>query len=163
MSGQATKTAGLLVGIGFGFWLGWTGFTDYDVILSGLTFRNFYLWKVFVGGVVLSSLALLALKRSGASTLIDRAPIEWSRSRPTRDTFVGAVIFGVGWAIAGACPGPVIAQLGRGQLAALFTAAGIWVGVLVRGWLVSRHLRDETGPDTIPAGLSAATRTTTRA
>jgi len=40
---------------------------------------------------------------------------------------------GIGWSLAGTCPDPVAAQLGRGQLASVFTIAGVLMGVLAAG------------------------------
>ena len=37
-------------------------------------------------------------------------------------------IFGTGWAITGACPGPIFAQIGSGKYLALFTFVGTFIG-----------------------------------
>jgi uncharacterized membrane protein YedE/YeeE len=49
----------------------------------------------------------------------------------TKSAVVGGVLFGVGWALAGACPGVAFAQVGEGKLWALVTIAGMVVGTLV--------------------------------
>jgi len=41
------------------------------------------------------------------------------------------VLFGTGWAVAGACPGPVAAQLGQGVTWSLFTVTGVVLGIVV--------------------------------
>jgi uncharacterized protein len=51
------------------------------------------------------------------------------RPRPIHPgSLVGAVIFGTGWAISGACPAVAFIQLGEGKLLALFTVLGIFFG-----------------------------------
>ena len=45
-------------------------------------------------------------------------------------TVVGGVLFGIGWAVSGACPGAAFAQLGQGKLWALATLAGIVIGTV---------------------------------
>ncbi len=40
----------------------------------------------------------------------------------------GAAVFGLGWGLAGTCPGPAIIQVGEGHLIALFTVGGILLG-----------------------------------
>jgi len=83
-----------------------------------------------------------------------RSRFTWTRSRPTRDHVVGSVIFGVGWSIACTCPGPIAAQIGSGQLAGLFTAAGLLGGVAIRGWQRDRATaRAAVEPSTATAGL----------
>ena len=52
---------------------------------------------------------------------------------------MGSALFGIGWAVAGTCPGPAAAQIGQGHLAGLFTSAGIFVGVALQGWLSQRR------------------------
>lgn len=141
-----TRVAGLLFGIGFGFWLCWAGFTRYEVILGALRFRDPYLWMMFGTAVVTATLGLRLLRRSRATTFLDRQPVTWSPVPVQRAHLVGSAIFGVGWAVAGTCPGPVAAQLGHGQLAALFTGAGIWLGIWLRGRVVARELIDGGEP-----------------
>jgi uncharacterized membrane protein YedE/YeeE len=44
---------------------------------------------------------------------------------------IGGLIFGVGWAITGACPGPIFAQIGAGEFLALITLAGAVAGAFI--------------------------------
>jgi len=58
---------------------------------------------------------------------------------PHRHHVAGGVLFGLGWSIAATCPGPVAAQLGRGQFVSLFTIAGLMTGILVCDRIRSRR------------------------
>lgn len=133
------KAAGLLVGIGFGFVLGWSRLTDYDVIHEMLLLRQFDVFLMFGAAVATAAVAARILRASGARSLIGHQPIMWSVTKPARNHIFGGMVFGAGWAIAGTCPGPAAAQLGRGQLAALFTLAGIFCGVALFGYLKQRR------------------------
>jgi uncharacterized membrane protein YedE/YeeE len=135
---MATRVAGLLFGAAFGFWLCWARFTRYDVILGGLRFEQLYLWLMFGAAVITAALGLRLLRAAGARTLIDGSPVDWPKTPVTRAHILGSAMFGVGWAVAGTCPGPAAAQIGQGHLAGLFTATGIFAGVWLQGW-VSRH------------------------
>lgn len=135
---RRTHATGLVLGVLFGFWLSWTRFVSYDVILGGLTFQSFYLWFMFATGVGTAMVGLQVAKRFRTTTWLTDAPLSWPVLRPAREHVVGSVIFGIGWAVAGACPGPAIAQVGRGQLAGLFTLSGIFGGVVAAGWLRDR-------------------------
>src|SRR6478609_2186537 len=64
-------------------------------------------------------------------SVLDAAPIAWTTQPPQRKHVAGSVLFGIGWSLAGTCPGPVAAQLGRGQFAALFTIGGLLAGIVV--------------------------------
>jgi uncharacterized membrane protein YedE/YeeE len=73
--------------------------------------------------------------------------LTWDTVRPARRHVVGSVVFGAGWAIADACPGPIAAQLGQGFPWSLFTLAGVGLGV----WLALRRQdRPEPAPRAVP-------------
>jgi uncharacterized membrane protein YedE/YeeE len=59
----------------------------------------------------------------GHAALLTREAIAWSVARPTRSHVVVSVLFGVGWGISDACPGPIAAQIGAGRLLVLAVAA----------------------------------------
>jgi uncharacterized membrane protein YedE/YeeE len=74
-----------------------------------------------------------------AKTWIDGIRVQWTTTPIQRRHLVGSALFGIGWAVAGTCPGPAAAQIGQGHLAGLFTSAGIFVGVALQGWLSQRR------------------------
>ena len=51
-----------------------------------------------------------------------------------------SILFGIGWATAGTCPGPAAVAIGEGRLAGLAIVAGIIVGVLLEGARAKRRL-----------------------
>jgi uncharacterized membrane protein YedE/YeeE len=57
--------------------------------------------------------------------------VAWTTVKPQRRHVVGSVLFGVGWAVAAVCPGPIAAQLGQGVPWALATLAGLVLGLLL--------------------------------
>lgn len=62
-----------------------------------------------------------------------------------RNLVIGAAVFGVGWGLAGVCPGPAIALLPTGQPFALVFAAAMVVGMLLH-WLLHRPRSTENSP-----------------
>ena len=126
------------LGIGFGFWLAWTRMTDFDQIVGALLLRQAYLWLMFATGVATAVVGLQVLRRSGVSTLVGREPVAWPTVPPQMRHLVGSVVFGVGWALAGACPGPIAAQVGMGRLSSLLTLAGLFLGIALADALASR-------------------------
>ena len=51
---------------------------------------------------------------------------------------IGGTLFGMGWAITGACPGPIYAQIGGGELLALLTFAGALAGMYLYAFMQPR-------------------------
>lgn len=128
----------LIFGTGFGFVLGWARLADYDVIRAMLLLREPDLYLMMGSAVATAALGARLLRAGRARAWIGGAPIGWTTTRPAANHLLGSVVFGLGWGIAGTCPGPVAVQLGRGQWAAAFTVAGIVAGVALFGYLRER-------------------------
>ena len=137
------RFAALGVGIVFGILLSWSGMTSPDVIRGALLLEQSYLFLFFASAVAVAALGLALLRRSGARAVLTGAPIGWTPDRPARRHIVGSLIFGLGWGVSDACPGPVATQVGQGIAWALCTLAGILVGV----YLFQRR-NEETEPAT---------------
>ena len=104
-----------LPGVLLGFVLSRSGFTDFDEVNRMFTLEDFRLIGVFGVGVVLTALAFRVI----APTIF----------KSMHDGIVpGSIIFGIGWALCGACPGVMFAQLGEGKLYAFITLLGAFAG-----------------------------------
>lgn len=117
------------IGAIFGFVLAWSGMANPDVIRRGLLLDDFYLYGLFGTALGTASIGVRLLRRFRVRALLTREPIDWSTLRPERRHVVGSVLFGAGWAISAACPGPIAAQLGGGAAWSLATLAGVLVGI----------------------------------
>jgi uncharacterized membrane protein YedE/YeeE len=106
-------------GFALGFALSCIGFADWGEVHRMFTLVDLRLLFTFVGAVGLTAAGFAIVGRGRA---LGSRPLQ-------RGTVVGGVLFGVGWAISGACPGASLVQLGEGRVAALVTIAGIVVGV----------------------------------
>lgn len=109
-----------VVSSGLGLWLGVSlsviGFTDFDAVHQMFALEDLRLLYTFMGGVAVLIMPLWFLKTSNAPPQV------------TRGTIPGSVLFGVGWALTGACPGVAFAQVGEGQLWALVSLGTMLIG-----------------------------------
>lgn len=124
------RFAAFAVGAVFGLTLSWSGMTDPDVLRDGLLFRDAYLMLFFASALGTAFVGTRVLKALQAKALLTGEPVSWTTVKPERRHVVGSVLFGVGWAVADVCPGPIAAQLGQGVPWALATLVGL-VGGLV--------------------------------
>jgi uncharacterized membrane protein YedE/YeeE len=139
--------AAAAIGTVFGLSLTWSGMANPDVLRDGLLFRSSYLYLFFAAALTTAAVGLRLLRRANTRAVLTGEPIGWTTARPERRHIVGSAMFGVGWAVADACPGPVAAQLGQGILWGVPTAAGIAFGV----WLQLRRAERTAGvPDPEP-------------
>ncbi len=116
---------GLLAGIAFGFLLQKGGVTNYDVILGQLLLTDFTMIKVMLSAVVTGMIGVYALRSLGLARL-------QPKSGSVGSTVVGGLLFGVGFAVLGYCPGTISGAIGQGSLDALI---GGTVGILLGSWL----------------------------
>lgn len=123
------RLAGFAIGGAFGLILSWSGMTSPEVIRHALLFQNAYLFLFFASAVLVATVGLQLLRRRKVKALLTREPVDWETPRLGRQHIIGSVLFGVGWGVADACPGPVATQLGQGIAWSLWTLAGVVIGV----------------------------------
>jgi uncharacterized membrane protein YedE/YeeE len=137
-----TRIAGLAVGIVFGVVLSWSGMSNPSVIRGALLFEDSYLFLFFAAAVGTAAVGLQLVKRYQRRAVLTGGPIGWTQERPQRRHIVGSLIFGLGWGVSCACPGPIATQIGQGIPWAIFTMAGALTGV----YLYVRREQPETEP-----------------
>jgi len=138
-----TRAVGAIVGVVFGVTLSWTGMTSPNVIRSALLFEKAYLFLFFASAVATAFVGLRVLRAVRERAVITGDPVRWAVQRPERRHLLGSVIFGIGWAVSDACPGPIFTSLGQGIGWSLFTIAGVAIGVRLyaaRGMTARREI-----------------------
>lgn len=131
MSRARPAAVATLFGLAFGFLISWGTLTDPDTIRDMLLLREAYVFLMMGGAVAVGFVGVKLLTRAPRRAAITGEPIVARTDAVERRHIVGSAMFGLGWAIADTCPGPVAAQLGQGLPWALCTAAGITGGVLL--------------------------------
>jgi uncharacterized membrane protein YedE/YeeE len=133
------RAIGAAVGIVFGVVLSWSGLAYPDVLRGALLFEDGYLYLFFASAVLTAFVGLRLVR--GRTALLTGERVDWRNERPQRRHIVGSLVFGAGWGIAHACPGPIAAQVGQGVWWSFFTLAGVLLGV----YFFLRH-QEETEP-----------------
>ncbi|MEA2271622.1 MAG: uncharacterized protein QOI98_330 [Solirubrobacteraceae bacterium] len=137
-----TRVAGAAIGIVFGITLCWSGMSSPNVIRQALLFERSYLFLFFASAVFTAAVGLQVLRRVQTRAALTGGPLTWTPESPARRHVVGAALFGIGWGVADACPGPIATQVGQGIAWSLFTMAGTVAGV----YLFLRRGARETEP-----------------
>ncbi len=102
-------------------------------------FDSFHMYGIIGSAVVVAAVSLQLIQRLGIRTatgktiVIGRKPLEGG----TR-YWAGGILFGLGWALLGACPGPLFALIGSGITVILVALASAMVGTWAYGMLRSR-------------------------
>lgn len=93
-------------------------------------FQSFHMYGVIGSAVVVGIISVFIIKKFNIKTIYGEK-IEFHDKKFNKGQITGGLIFGLGWAITGACPGPVFAQIGTGitvmTVTLFFAIAGTWV------------------------------------
>lgn len=121
----------VLFGTAFGFLLSRSGAADYDFIQGMFLFTTFQLYGIIGSAVAITAPGLWLLKRRGRTA--SGRPLEFERKPRTRGNVIGGLLFGIGWSMAGMCPGPIFVNIGEGKIYALAALAGALTGTAILG------------------------------
>jgi hypothetical protein len=146
---------GLTIGFCFGFLLQKGGVTRYDVIMGQLLLQDWTVVKVILTAILTGMIGIYLLR------IPDLAKLHtWSGSFGS--TIIGGLIFGVGFAILGYCPGTLAGAVGQGSLDALIggvpgmvIGGGIYAAIypkLLNGVLKLGEFKKETIPQVLGVG-----------
>jgi uncharacterized membrane protein YedE/YeeE len=114
------------LGTVFGFILSRSGAADYGFIQGMFLFTEFQLYGIIGVAVAVTAPGIWLLKKRGRTLL--RRPLAIERKPLHRGNTLGGILFGVGWSLAGMCPGPILVNVGEGKVYALAALAGALVG-----------------------------------
>ena len=128
---MSTRAAAAVIGIVFGVLLSWSGMTSPEIVREGLLFQSPYLFLFFAGAMLTATVGLRVLKVKAPRALLTGERVQWEPLKPERRHVVGSVLFGIGWGISGACPGPIATQLGQGIVWGVPTTVGLVIGIVL--------------------------------
>lgn len=126
----------LAFGTIFGFILSRSGAADYNYIQGMFLLEDFQLYGIIATAVVVTAPGVWLIRRRGR-TLLGR-PIEIELKALHRGNVVGGALFGIGWSLAGMCPGPILVNIGEGKIYAFAALAGALTGAGAFGSLYPR-------------------------
>lgn len=125
--------SGLFAGLVFGAGLTVSGLVNPSKVVAFLDIAGNWdpsLAFVMLGGIAVAAIGFkLVLRRS--KPIFDSNFILPTRKDIDRNLIVGAGIFGIGWGLAGYCPGPALAGLGLGSVEAIVFVAAMVAGMFV--------------------------------
>lgn len=126
----------VLLGTIFGFVLSRSGAADYNYIQQMFLLENFQLYGIIGSAVVFTAPGLWFIKRRGRTA--SGRPLTIELKSHHRGNIAGGVLFGVGWSMAGMCPGPIFVNIGEGKIYALAALAGALAGTGLFGAIYAR-------------------------
>lgn len=123
----------LLVGILFGIVFVKAEIISWFRIQEMFRLQSFQMYGVIGSAVLTGMISVWLIKKFKIKTL-DGEPITIAPKKFNKGQIYGGLIFGFGWAITGACPGPLFAQIGTGAFAVIITLISAIFGTWVYGY-----------------------------
>ena len=123
----------LLMGILFGIVFVKAEVISWFRIQEMFRLQSFHMFGVIGTAVVTGMISVWIIKKFNIKT-IHGEPITIAPKKFSKGQIYGGLIFGFGWAITGACPGPLFAQIGTGALVVVVTLLSAILGTWVYGY-----------------------------
>lgn len=118
----------LLVGMYLGILFVKSEVAHWERIQAMFRFEEARMYLIIGVAIAVAMVSMLIIKKFELKS-VDGKPIKYKPKPFQWGVIIGGTLFGAGWAITGACPGPIYAQIGSGELAALWTLAGALTGM----------------------------------
>lgn len=127
----------LVMGILFGTTLMKADAVSWFRMQEMFRFQGFQMYGIFMTAIPTAALGIFILKKFKIKTL-DGAPIHIMKKKFNMGYVYGSVLFGIGWGLTGACPGPIYVQIGSGLGIAFVTLVSALAGTWVYSYLKPR-------------------------
>ena len=125
----------LVVGIFFGIVFVKAEVISWFRIQEMFRLQSFHMYGIIGSAVITAMISVLLIKKFKIKTIYGEE-IVFKTKKFNKGQIYGGLLFGFGWAITGACPGPLFAQIGTGATVIIVTllsaVAGTWVYGLIR-------------------------------
>lgn len=125
----------LFVGIFFGIVLVKSEAVSWYRIYEMFKFQSFHMYGIIGSAVILGILAIWGIKKMQLKSIENETITIPPKDKGMFRLLIGGTIFGLGWALAGACPGPMYILVGTGVLSMLLVIGGALLGTFVYGLL----------------------------
>lgn len=124
----------VIVGILFGIIFVKSEVISWFRIQEMFRLQSFHMYGIIGSAVLVGLLSVWLIKRFHIKTIYGE-PISISPKKFNKGQIYGGLIFGFGWAITGACPGPLYAQIGTGATVIIVTLLSAVAGTWLYGYL----------------------------
>ncbi len=129
----------LLVGLIFGIVLTKSEAVSWYRIYEMFHFQSFHMYGIIGTAVLTGLIGIQIIKRRKIKDIKGQPIAIADKEKGSVRYWVGGLFFGLGWALAGACPGPIFILLGSGFISVAFILVGALAGTFLYG-LVKDHL-----------------------
>jgi len=125
----------LAIGIFFGIIMFKSEAASWFRIYEMFQFGSFHMYGIIGSALVLGVIGIQVIKRKNIKPLDGSEMSLQPKNKGVARYLIGGIIFGLGWALAGACPGPMYVLAGAGYISILIVIFGAVLGTFLYGML----------------------------
>ena len=125
----------LFIGIFFGIVMYKSEAASWFRIYEMFQFQSFHMYGIIGSALILGIIGVQLIKRNKLKSFFGESIQILPKEKGIRQYLYGGIIFGLGWALAGACPGPIYTLIGAGYVSLLVVLAGALLGTFIYGLL----------------------------
>ncbi len=128
----------ILAGIVFGIVMAKSEAISWFRIQEMFRFQSFHMYGIIGTAVVLGALGVALIKKFKLKDIGGNPIVFNDKSKQWPRYIIGGTIFGTGWALTGACPGPMFVNFGYGYLVFIVVIAAAALGTYTYGYILKR-------------------------
>ncbi|MGI0106875.1 DUF6691 family protein [Salinimicrobium sp. WS361] len=130
------RTVGyIVIGIFFGIVMYKSEAASWFRIYEMFRFDSFHMYGIIGSALLLGVIGVQIIKRKNLRSFFGDPIKIASKEKGFKKYFLGGIIFGLGWALAGACPGPIYTLIGAGYVSVIVVLLGAVGGAFLYGLL----------------------------
>ena len=127
----------LILGTIFGIILVKSEVISWFRIQEMFRFQSFHMYGIIGSAIIIGAISIIIIKKLKIKS-INGEVINPTTKPLEKSNLYGGVLFGLGWALIGACPGPLYALIGAGNTIIIIPIIGAFIGVLTYGTLKNK-------------------------
>ena len=128
----------LFIGTFFGIVMYKSEAASWFRIYEMFRFGSFHMYGIIGSALVLGVIGVQIIKRKNVKPITGEPMQLHAKNKSVPRYLFGGILFGLGWALAGACPGPMFVLAGAGYLTILWVILGALIGTFLYGILRNR-------------------------
>ncbi len=123
----------IIAGIFFGIVMSKSEAISWYRIQEMFRFQSFHMYGIIGTAVAIGVISIFFIKKYQLKDIEGKVIVIPDKEKGWKKGIFGGTIFGMGWALTGACPGPMFVNLGQGYLAFLLIIVGATIGTYAYG------------------------------
>jgi len=123
----------IIAGILFGIIMSKSEAISWYRIQEMFRFQSFHMYGIIGTAVLLGSVVVFLIKKFKVNDYSGKRIVFRDKDKSYPRYIIGGTVFGLGWALTGACPGPMFVNVGYGYLGMLIVIFGALIGTYVYG------------------------------